>query len=694
MSMIFLKIVNMSIMASWLILAVILIRLLLKKAPRWITCALWALVAVRLLLPFSFESALSIIPSSETIPSNIGIMNEPRIDSGITVINEAVNPFIRETLTPDPISSANPLQIYIPLLSVVWIAGMTAMIIYALLSFIKLKRSVGIAIPIGDNVLACDEVESPFILGVFKPAIYVPSSMTGDNLDYVIQHEKAHLQRYDHWWKPLGFLLLAVYWFNPLCWVAYILLCRDIEIACDEKVIRNMDRDNLAAYSQALLDCSFSRKRIAACPLAFGEVGVKERVKKVLNYKRPAFWIIIAAIIVCIVVAVCFLTNPKNDGHIYETNPASLGKIEKISPIAGTDSVSAELIAEKTQSVEELYEDISSAKTELEADIGNAEDKNNLFQRTYVWEKEGFGGDFTITLYEDGTFQYYVGPLSSHIGIGIWSEKNSVLSLTEETGADYCYLFTFEMKEDRIIFKADESNKFLNVTVEDGDSFLLKDSRDEEVIGSPEPEEMYFAWPYNNIEPPPINPGEIEAEINTCHFDINHDGTPDTIYVSYIVSEDFDGEFTDRLFRNGALGFVKVFDGSDFSNADASPLWTIDYGLAHMGNKQISATTIDGKDYLIITSLWNGQGDSNYRYDVFYFENGNIKVVDSNEMSFKTADKPDLSEFFTSLYQWINSDSVLLIAADIDLDKVYFSRGKTVLNPNVYYSKKKSVPVY
>ena len=312
MSAVFLKVLNMSITAGWLILAVILTRRILKKAPKWISCLLWGLVAIRLICPFSFESVLSLIPSSETIPVNIAQQKKPVIDSGIPIINETVNPLITETFTPSPAASVNPLQLLIPALAMIWIAGVVAMLAYALISFWKLKKTVSASIPVEEGILACDEVRTPFILGVFRPLIYVPSSMSGETLEHVIRHEKAHLARHDHWWKPLGFLLLSVYWFHPLCWVAYILLCRDIEMACDEKVIRGMNRNDIAGYSQALLDCSFHRKQIAACPLAFGEVGVKERVKGVLNYKKPSFWIILAAILVCIVLAVCLLTNPKS----------------------------------------------------------------------------------------------------------------------------------------------------------------------------------------------------------------------------------------------------------------------------------------------------------------------------------------------------------------------------------------------
>ncbi len=312
MSTVFLKVLNMSITAGWVILAVIVLRLLLRKAPKWSVCLLWGLAAVRLVVPFSFKSIFSLIPSGETIPANIEMMRQPVIDSGVGVINDAVNPLVG-SFAPDPsvVTSINPLQAVIPLLGLIWLLGACAMLVYALASYRKLKKSVAASVLAEEGVMVCDEVPSPFILGLFQPLIYLPSSLEEETRGYVLDHERAHIKRRDHFWKPLGFLILAIHWFNPLCWIAYILLCRDIEAACDEKVIRGMDKEAVAAYSQALLDCSFPRKRIAACPLAFGEVGVKERVKNVLNYKKPAFWIILAAVVICIVAGVCFLTNPK-----------------------------------------------------------------------------------------------------------------------------------------------------------------------------------------------------------------------------------------------------------------------------------------------------------------------------------------------------------------------------------------------
>lgn len=311
MSALFLKILNLTINVSWLILAVIAARLLLKKAPRWISCLLWGLVAVRLLCPISLESVLSILPSAKVVPDNIEMVQDPHIDSGVRIIDNAVNPVIEKSFSPDAASSVNPMQVVVFLGSILWLTGMVVMLLYALFSFILLRRKVRASVAMNDRVMECDEVDSPFILGIFRPEIYVPSGISEDTLELVIAHEEAHLKRHDHWWKPFGFVLLAVYWFNPLCWVAYILLCRDIEAACDEKVIKDKDREYMAAYSQALLDCSVNRRIITACPLAFGETGVKERVRGVLNYKKPAFWVIIVAVIACIIVAVCFMTNPK-----------------------------------------------------------------------------------------------------------------------------------------------------------------------------------------------------------------------------------------------------------------------------------------------------------------------------------------------------------------------------------------------
>ncbi len=311
MSNTFLAVVNMSIAASWIVLAVLILRRLLKKAPKWATVALWGIVAVRLICPLTIESAISLIPSAQTVSPDIMMDRTPAINSGVPYINNIVNPIISSVFAPDPVASANPLQILIPIASVLWLIGIAAMLVYAVVSYFLVRRKIKTAVLLRDNIYQCETVASPFVLGVIKPRIYLPFNMSKQDAEHVIAHEMAHISRKDHIWKPIGFLILALHWFNLLMWLAYVLLCRDIELACDEKVVKELENEKRADYSQALLTCSVSRRSISACPLAFGEVGVKERVKHVLSYKKPTFWIIIIVIIALAVVGVCTLTSPE-----------------------------------------------------------------------------------------------------------------------------------------------------------------------------------------------------------------------------------------------------------------------------------------------------------------------------------------------------------------------------------------------
>lgn len=314
MAAVFLKLLNLSISASWLVLAVLALRLVLRRAPKWVNVLLWGIVALRLMLPFSIESAVSLIPSAETVsPAAVQFDPAPTITSGVSVIDNAVNPSLSEHFSAVPTASVNPLYVWTEIAGWVWLIGLGAMLLYALVSYLRLRRRVSVSLPIQDHIYLCDAISSPFILGVVKPHIYLPSGLDEVQRQNVLSHERAHLARRDHWWKPLGFALLAVYWFNPVLWLAYALLCRDIELACDERVIRTMDESAVKTYSTVLLACSMLRKAAITCPLAFGEVGVKERVKNALHYKKPAFWVVAASVAVCVVVAVCFLTNPPTD---------------------------------------------------------------------------------------------------------------------------------------------------------------------------------------------------------------------------------------------------------------------------------------------------------------------------------------------------------------------------------------------
>lgn len=319
MEEIFLNLVNLSLTASWLILAVALLRLLIKKAPKWITCAMWLMVGLRLLLPFSLESAFSLIPSTQ--PLNPGIIlesNKLNINTAIPAVDAPVNAHLGDTYYEGVTVPANYSLNITTVLTAVWIIGIIALLTYSVISFLRLRLRMRTATVLRGNIRESDFVESPFVLGLFKPTIYLPYNMNESDAVNVIAHENAHIKRLDHIFKPLMFLICSVYWFNPLVWLAYALLCRDIELACDEHVIKSLSKDERKAYSSALLACSAERRRVAPCPLAFGETDVKRRIKTVLNYKKPAFWIALAAVICAVVCCICFMTDPKTDKPVID----------------------------------------------------------------------------------------------------------------------------------------------------------------------------------------------------------------------------------------------------------------------------------------------------------------------------------------------------------------------------------------
>ena len=386
MAAVFLKLLNLSISASWLVLAVLVLRLVSKRSPKWMNVLLWGMVALRLMLPFSIESALSLIPSAETLsPEVVRFDPAPTITSGVEFIDNAVNPSLSESFAAAPLASVNPLYVWTYLAGWVWLIGLGAMLLYALVSYLRLRRRVSVSLCVRENIYLCDAISSPFILGVVKPRIYLPSGLDEVQRQNVLSHERAHLARRDHWWKPLGFALLAVYWFNPVLWLAYTLLCRDIELACDERVIRTMDESAVKTYSTVLLACSIPRKAVITCPLAFGEVGVKERVRNALHYKKPAFWIVVASAVVCIVVAVCFLTNPPTD-----TDAAGLVGFHReqvtyadVTDESGAQPSNVQLTAEETDAVYALLDALQYKR------LGAASAMEDCYARLYFISAAG-----------------------------------------------------------------------------------------------------------------------------------------------------------------------------------------------------------------------------------------------------------------------------------------------------------------
>lgn len=336
---VFLKLVNLSISASWLILAVLVLRVVLKKAPKWVMPLLWGVVALRLVCLFSIESALSLIPSAETIPSEIVTETREPVLYEQATLDIVTNPTLPSAAEVPVGVSRQQAQVDFNIYSVLWLAGMAALLVHALVSAGKLKRKLATAILLRDNIYESEFVDSPFVFGVVKPNIYLPMHMDEGTAAYVIAHEHAHLARRDHWWKVLGYLVLALHWFNPLVWVAYILFCRDIELACDEKVVKGLDGAARADYSQALLSCAAPKRAVAACPLAFGEGNIKTRVKSALHYKKPAFWVAAAAVLAVVIMAVCFLTNPRSErGSLVwaqKLNAADVASIELYVPAEG-----------------------------------------------------------------------------------------------------------------------------------------------------------------------------------------------------------------------------------------------------------------------------------------------------------------------------------------------------------------------
>lgn len=442
------RLLNMSAAAGVLICAVVQLRFCLRGAPKWVRGILWALVAVQLVCPVTPASPLSVY----------GLLRQDHAatEQAVEVFRtygDGIKPLLtfdaRRIAAPAAAAQSQAHSVYLPAAGAVWLAGVAAMLLYALVSWLRLRRRVRASVPLEGRVMLCDAIETPFILGVFRPRIYLPSGLGEAQRAAVIAHERAHLQRRDHWWKPLGFLLLAVHWFNPLVWLAYVLLCRDIELACDEKVVRDLDAAARAAYSQTLLDCSVRRPAVRACPLAFGEVGVKERIKRILNYKKPAFWIVAVAVVVCVVVAVCFLTRPASLGSA----PADPDATPYPTP---EPTVTPAPLPTGTP-LEDVMAmiDMATANTYILGDEYYSSPVNPIM-RFYI-----------ILDMENEMFQYYETPISSYIGFGRFRLEGDILTIEDNR------VNRFRLEDDKLVWLAEGSDNFTFVKLTDGAAFYL-----------------------------------------------------------------------------------------------------------------------------------------------------------------------------------------------------------------------------
>ena len=336
MEKLFVEVLNMGLTATWVVFAVLAVRALCVKAPRFLVVCLWALVGIRLVMPFVPESVTSLLPSGRIVSPGILTAEHPSIYTGVTALNSTINPVLSEHLSPSySVSSAwmpeqgaeaNPMQTVAFVATFVWFAGMAVMFAYSLVSYLWLRHKVRVSLRYRDNIFVCDSIATPFVFGLIKPKIYIPSGMEEEQRECVIAHETAHLKRKDHWWKTIGFALLSVYWFHPLLWISHVLFSRDIERACDERVVKDLDMESRKGYAEALVACSLQKRMMFACPLSFGEVGVKNRVKSVLHYKKPAFWIVVGTVAAGVAVAVCFLTNPLSGKNVPDWDADTVGE--------------------------------------------------------------------------------------------------------------------------------------------------------------------------------------------------------------------------------------------------------------------------------------------------------------------------------------------------------------------------------
>ena len=655
MTDLFLKIINMSISASWLVLAVLLLRVVFKKAPKWVNVLLWGIVAVRLAFPFSIGSALSLIPSAETIPAEVITGPSFDVQTGIAPIDDQINNYLGDRYFEGVTVPANNGFNVMSVLSIVWGVGVLLLAAYTAISYWCLHRKISEATVLRDNIYQSEHVPSPFVLGFIKPKIYLPYGMNKQDLGHVVAHEQAHIRRRDHWWKPLGFFLLTIHWFNPLMWMAYVLLCRDIELACDEKVIKELGDEQRADYTQALVTCSINRRTIAACPLAFGEVGVKERVKSVMSYKKPAFWVIVLSIVICTVVAVCFLTNPVSSeepdlSFLNYKNAVNLvieqdeimaihcpsndvsGNSNQIligaahgkdlakylsqqdwkkckaprNTLASPGSVEFVIDDEyrilvhqrksgalrqyalvKFQNEVQYYSisrnDYADAVAMLHAPAMNPE---TIARKSYVYENEGFMGNFTITLNTDGTFTYYEGGASSYIGRGNWEREDDVLTLSDN---DFPFVNRFLIAEDELIFIETGSTNFLHIKVKNGERFF--------VSGASEP-----------VDDVPL--------ATVVNIDLDHDGIDEEMVIVRETEDNWLYELS--IVENGTV------------------LWSRELSTAHAGWGTILLYHDNGKDYLVEYDPYMNTGIGAYTCRVFSLENGRETVMREWSVQFET----------------------------------------------------------
>ena len=614
MNTVFLKLFNMSVMAGWLILAVLVFRLLFKKAPRWIFCVFWALVAIRLVCPATIESVWSVIPSAETI-STSGETATPVVQSGVQIVDKVANRYIGEHFVKQTVISEAKKSVDLTnVFAGIWLFGVVVLSAHGIISYVRLKKTVAASITIKGRIKECDDIKFPFILGVLRPTIYLPSVFDEETRYYVVHHEESHLKRGDHLWKPLGYFILTIHWFNPLCWIAYILFCRDVEMACDERVIKFMDNESKAGYSQTLLNLSNPRRMISACPVAFGEVGVKMRVKGVLNYKKPAFWLVTVSVVCCFVTVACFLTNPRkaSAATVSDGNPDD-GISVSADDVTSQESVMVEeVVASEADTIQEdsmipeestIVEDSNSQPSEDKATFGNIDGIGtvDVYVKQYMDPEEGYYNGTTWELfvnnesvYTSGNEWMYASDLFSAYGLDLDQDGQKELVVVA-TPMVNSYMF-----QNYVVLKnvggtwTEWMNSFEGVVDEDGDP--------------------------SNAFPVQVTmgstPGMIDIALDGCET-ITIDARQHYTDMMEFESDNDLGQLAKDVLQNNTYK-----PGQVFAHAAGWGLWSVEPANVN-GAECLKA--VQG-----ICSIEGGKGDVLGTLDIFfnYDSNGMIHVLD------------------------------------------------------------------
>ena len=625
MGEVFLKVLNMSLTASLLILAVISFRLIFRKTQKWVHCFLWSVVAIRLICPFSIESAFGLLSSTEPIKEYAVVEGEmqdyvPSINRDLHIVKNLVNPILAETFAYEETDSVAPLQVVTYICGNVWVGGMIFLMLYAVISLFRLRLRIRESVPYKDNIMICDAVKSPFILGNIRPRIYLSSGLDENEVKYIMAHECAHLERKDHWWKPLGCLLLCVYWFNPLYWIAYILFCKDIELACDERVIRDMDIHDKKEYSRTLLSCARQRELVLVCPLAFGEVGVKERVKSVLNYKKPDFWLILVSIAACLIIAVCFFTTSPRKYQIRVTIPAG--------------------------GMEQFYysdEEISPKGKHLILSAGEGLGDTEIILKVVECRQEN--------AYDEPVYLTPGMPVKMDVEKGAWFKIGvSVQNPTEDDIDVYVEVENVDLRiasVDNVGEKEDVTSEWIKEEINVEKYDVTHDGILDYIITSLVYESAF-----------------VDADST------QQERIAQRLQVGVIRVDVYEGiENSEEPDRNKAI-------------------WSHEYSGAHTGNGQLSIVHTNDKDWLLSSSFYIGQGFATLEYIVFSLnQKGEMDILDEQLAEFEMTQK-DLSDEYKELQTSLSKyteEGILIIACDIDLEKQFVRTNATPYVPRNYY---------